>query len=131
MEKNADSQCNAATEVMFDGACPLCRTEVGVYQRIQATEEIRWIDVSTSEFNPPSGMTKEQLLRRFHLITPEGVVLSGAAAFVFVWNRLPGWRWLGMVARIPGMLFFMEGAYRCFLVIRPLLQRIAKRFVSA
>lgn len=130
MNKDAHSQSEKSTKVMFDGACPLCRREIAVYQKLQATEEIAWVDVSTCDFQPPAGMTKAQLLQRFHLITPDGQILSGAQAFVFVWNRLPGWRWLGLLSRLPGMLFLMEWVYRGFLIVRPVLQRLVRFFVE-
>ncbi|MFC7299643.1 thiol-disulfide oxidoreductase DCC family protein [Herminiimonas aquatilis] len=130
MNKDADSQSNGSTKVMFDGACPLCRREIAIYQKIQANEDIAWVDVSACDFQPPVGMTKAQLLKRFHLITPDGDILSGAEAFVFVWNRLPGWRWLGRCARLPGMMFLMEWLYRGFLVVRPGLQQLARFFAA-
>ena len=130
MEECAASQDGRPTEVMFDGACPLCRFEIDIYRQLQTKAEIDWIDVSSDEFQPPVGTTKEQLLRRFHLITPDGEILSGAEAFVFVWNRLPGWRWLGLSSRLPGMMFLMELVYRGFLVVRPALQKIVRFFVT-
>jgi len=124
MEHDADSRSGTPTKVMFDGACPLCRSEISLYRQLHAKEAIDWIDVSACAFQPPAGTTKARLLRRFHLITPEGRLLSGAAAFVFLWNRLP--RWLGMMSRLPGMMFLMEQLYRGFLVVRPALQRIVR-----
>lgn len=129
MENDDDLQCSRSTEVMFDGACPLCRMEIDAYQKLCATTAIEWVDVSACDFQAPAGMTKQQLLQRFHLITPEGRILSGAEAFVFIWNSLPGWRWLGLLSRLPGMLYLMERLYRGFLVIRPTLQKLVKFFM--
>ena len=128
-----NSRCHGAagntTEVLFDGACPLCRREIALYQRLPTKAAIDWVDVSAADFQPPAGMSKETLLRRFHLRTPEGVLLSGAAAFVFVWAHLPGWRWLARLAKLPGMLWLMEQSYRAFLIFRPSLQKFV-RFCS-
>ena len=38
-------------------------------------------------------------MERFHVITPGGVLLSGARAFVYVWSQLPGWRHLARLAQ--------------------------------
>ena len=63
-------------------------------------------------------------MSRFHVTRADGEVLSGARAFVALWSRLPGWRWLSALARIPGVLAMMEAAYRGFLIIRPSIQWI-------
>jgi len=44
-----------------------------------------------------------------------------------MWDRLPGWRWLAKIAKLPGVLFILEMSYRGFLVIRPRMQSLARR----
>lgn len=39
------NSCDALT-VMFDGACPLCRREISVYQSLTPLEPVQWLDVS-------------------------------------------------------------------------------------
>ncbi|MFL9879963.1 DUF393 domain-containing protein [Herbaspirillum rhizosphaerae] len=130
MEDRITGQGCKPTQVMFDGACPLCRSEIGLYRRLQTKAEIHWIDVSSDDFQPPVGMTKEQLLQRFHLVSPDGQILSGAEAFVFVWDRLPGWRRLSPFFRLPGMMFLLERLYRSFLIVRPALQKVVRFFAA-
>jgi predicted DCC family thiol-disulfide oxidoreductase YuxK len=71
------------------------------------------------------------LLARFHVQRADGTRLDGAAAFVAMWSRLPGWRWLARLARLPGMLALLELAYRGFLCLRPALQSLARRWDPA
>ena len=125
----ATQQCTAtkaSTQVLFDGSCPLCRREIALYQDLPATGEMQWVDISDRSYAAPAGLSKDTLMRRFHIVTPEGVLLSGAAAFVFIWKQLPGWRWLARIASLPGMLTLMEWSYRGFLVIRPGVQKLAR-----
>ena len=110
--------------VYFDGGCPLCRAEIATYQKSPGGSDIHWCDVTQS---PPSDLgpdlDAETALKRFHVRTADGHLLSGAAGFVEVWRHLKNWRWLAHFARIPGMLFVMERSYLLFLRLRPLWRR--------
>ena len=118
--------------VLYDGACPLCRWEIGHYQGLKARQALCFEDVSRSDFCPPPETPRAQLLARFHVRRADGRWLSGAAAFVALWARLPGWRWLAWTARLPGVLTLMELGYRLFLRVRPRLQSwVARRCQSA
>lgn len=120
-------KADQCTQVFFDGACPLCRREVAVYQRIQGNAAVAWVDVSVPGFAVVNGPSHAQLLRRFHTLRPDGVWLSGAEAFVYVWRQLPGWRWLARLGDLPGGIWLMERSYRGFLLLRPRLQGLVRR----
>ncbi len=120
--------------VLYDGACPLCRREIGVYRGLQPLKSdspVCFADVSDAAIPLPSalppGVTREQLMARFHVRGRDGELLSGARAFLALWAALPGWRWLALVGRLPGAAWVMERGYRLFLRLRPLLQRWASR----
>lgn len=120
----------ACTQVYFDGSCPLCQREIAVYRNLKPDEPIQWVDVSAPNPELPQGLSKQELMRRFHTQTAEGRVLSGAEAFVYIWSRLPGWRVLARIAKLPGMLSVMEWSYQGFLKIRPAVQGIFRKFLS-
>ena len=120
--------------VLYDGACPLCRREIGVYRDLQPLRPelpVCFADISDAAIPLPSalppGTTREQLLARFHVRGRDGELLSGARAFLALWAALPGWRWLAMAGRVPGAAWVMERSYRFFLRWRPMLQRWAFR----
>jgi predicted DCC family thiol-disulfide oxidoreductase YuxK len=124
----------APLTVLYDGGCPLCRREIGVYRGLQplrADEPVCFADVSDTTCPLPSslplGTTREQLLARFHVRNHNGEWLSGAQAFLALWAALPGWRWLAWAGRVPGVAWIMERTYRLFLRWRPTLQRWASR----
>jgi len=119
--------CQALT-VLYDGACPLCRREVGVYRDLTPLQPLAWQDVSQPQLALPPGRTQAELLARFHVQRADGVLLSGAAAFAALWSALPGWRWLGRLAALPGVTPLLELAYRGFLRLRPAMQRVARAF---
>jgi len=122
---SAPDACGALT-VLYDGACPLCRREVGVYQGLVPLEPVQWLDVSAPAAALPPGGNRQRYLARFHVRRADGEVLSGAAAFVALWAALPGWRWLARVGALPGVTPLLELAYRGFLVLRPGMQGVAR-----
>jgi predicted DCC family thiol-disulfide oxidoreductase YuxK len=124
-------QCPPVLTVLYDGACPLCRREIAVYQNLQPLQPdtpVCFADVSNLVIQLPPGTTREQLLARFHVQNRDGQLLSGAQAFLALWAVLPGWRWLAMFGRLPGVDWMMEQTYRLFLKQRPTLQRWAARW---
>lgn len=114
----------AGLTVLFDGSCPLCRREIGVYQGLTASCPIDWLDVSAPQALPVDEATRAGYMARFHVREADGRLLSGAAAFVALWHRLPGWRWLARLASLPGVTPLLELLYRGFLPLRPRLQRL-------
>jgi predicted DCC family thiol-disulfide oxidoreductase YuxK len=117
----------APLTVLYDGSCPLCRREIGVYRGLKANTPVCFADVSDTAQPLPSGTTREQLMARFHVRAADGQLLSGAQAFLALWATMPGWRWLARVGRVPGATWTMERTYRLFLRVRPLLQRVVAR----
>ena len=113
--------------VLYDGACPLCRREIGVYRGLQPIAPVCFADVNDVAMPLPPDTTRAQLLARFHVRSRDGELLSGAQAFLALWAVLPGWRWLAWAGRLPGAAWAMERAYRVFLRWRPVLQRCASR----
>ena len=113
--------------VLYDGACPLCRREIGVYRGLSPNTPVCFADVNDPALPMPDDTTREQLLARFHVRNSDGQMLSGAQAFLALWAVLPGWRWLALIGRLPGAAWLLERLYRLFLRGRPTLQRWAAR----
>ena len=117
--------------VLYDGACPLCRREIAVYQGLQPLnpqQTLSFSDVSLASCPLPAGGVRSDYLARFHVQRTNGQVISGAAAFVALWATLPGWRYLAIAARLPGATPALELVYRAFLLVRPQMQSMARAF---
>ncbi len=115
---------------MFDGSCPLCKREIALYQSLAPLQTVTWRDIS-QESADLSQADQARYMARFHVQREDGRQLSGAAAFVELWQVMPGWRWLARVGRLPGVTPFLELLYRSFLHLRPYLQRWARHSESA
>jgi predicted DCC family thiol-disulfide oxidoreductase YuxK len=113
--------------IYFDGACPLCSLEIAHYRRQSGSENLCFLDVSEAGAKTGAGLTQDAALARFHVRDRDGALLSGAAAFVSVWDELPSWRWAARLARLPGVLPVLELGYRAFLPLRPGLAALLRR----
>ncbi len=113
--------------IYYDGSCPLCTLEIGHYQAQTGAQNMCFLDVSQPDGEPGEGLTREAALARFHVRGSDGVLLSGAAAFVSIWRDLPRWRWAARLADLPGVTPLLEIGYRLFLPLRPALAALVRR----
>lgn len=121
------AESRALLTVYFDGSCPLCRREIGVYRRLPQARSIAWVDVSQG-MPAGEGLSCSVAMARFHVRDGQGRLFSGAAAFSRLWRVFPGWRWLGWCSAWPPMSWLFEAAYRLFLPLRPGLQRALRQW---
>lgn len=116
--------------IYFDGSCPLCQAEIGYYRSKDHAGALCFVDVSKTGAVTPEGISRQRAMARFHVRASDGRVLSGAAAFVEVWKRLPRWRWAARAASLPGALPALELGYRLFLPVRPVISRLFGRLLK-
>ncbi len=113
------------TTVFFDGSCPLCSREIRFYQNKDTEQQFRWLDVA-AEMNGdlPADLSRDMALKRFHVETESGELLSGAPAFIHLWSKIPKLRILGWMGRSRPVMWFLDWAYDFSLRLRPTLQRL-------
>jgi len=117
--------------VYYDGACPICRFEIAHYQQCKGSERLEFVDVAALDLPPlGAGLDRDTALARFHIRQPDGSLVSGAAAFVKVWQTLPGWRVWGKIAALPPLLALLEALYRAVLPVRSVLSKMLIRILQ-
>lgn len=106
--------------VYYDGACPVCSREIGVYRGCAGAERIEWVDVAApgQPETVAADLSRARALARFHVRAEDGTLVSGAAAFAALWCALPAWRLIGRVASWPPIARALELLYRGFLRLR-------------
>ena len=110
------------TTVFYDGACPICRAEIGVMARCDRKRRLAFSDVSDPEAVLPANLERARVLERFHVTTADGRILDGPDAFAAMWREVPLFRPLARLASLPGATVVLERLYRGFLRVRPRLQ---------
>lgn len=124
--------CGDRLTVYFDGSCPLCTAEIGHYRKLDRAGAVAFADVSSPGDDPGPDLAREDAMARFHVRTPDGRLLSGAAAFAALWRTMPGpWRVFGHVAGWRPVTLMLEGLYRAFLPLRPALSRAFRAIQGA
>ncbi len=91
-------------------------------RRLDRRGKIKFVDAAKAGADQ-CPIDRSQLLARFHA-SEDGRLLSGAAAFAAMWRAVPLLRPLGLAARMPFVLRFLDWGYRRFLVFRPKIQRL-------
>jgi predicted DCC family thiol-disulfide oxidoreductase YuxK len=114
----------AAAELFYDGACPLCKAEIGAYRAMEGAGRIAFRDASAGE--APPELKAEAALARFHARRADGALVSGFRAFLAVWRVNPRLAPLARALDRPPFTWAGEGAYRLFLRLRPLWRRPAR-----
>ena len=87
-------------KVYFNNSCKICRSEINLYKK-EKIEEIDWIDITNNEqAEVETNKDEKQLLRRLH-VKEDNKVLEGAEAFLYVWNKIPKYRFLYKFFKLP------------------------------
>jgi uncharacterized protein (TIGR01777 family) len=92
--------------VYYNGACPVCRTEMNHYARLckAAAAPVTFVDSSMKGNELAEyGLRREHLERRVYVKIANGQVLSGVAALASLWSQTPGYRWLSKAVSLPAV----------------------------
>ena len=87
-------------KVYFNNSCKICKSEIDLYKK-EKIDGIDWIDITNHEqAEKETSKNDRQLLRRLHVKNDEKV-LEGAEAFLFVWKKIPRYRFLYKFFKLP------------------------------
>ena len=93
-------------KVFFNNSCSVCRLEINHYKKI-SDSTLEWVDITNNvDALKITSKTKEELLRRLHVID-NGKVIGGAKAFIIIWSKIPKYKFLSKLFSIkPFFLIF-------------------------
>jgi predicted DCC family thiol-disulfide oxidoreductase YuxK len=101
-------------KVLYNGACPICRREIDHYRRLDDDHASALDFADISEPSPDMtalALDGDQARRRLHVLDADGHLLVGVPAFAAIWDRLPRYRWLAYISRLPILRWLLPWIY--------------------
>jgi len=87
-------------KVYFNNSCKICRSEINLYKK-ENIKEIEWIDITNNSKAEKETFKKDKdLLRRLH-VKENGEIIEGAEAFLYVWKKIPKYKFLYTFFKLP------------------------------
>ena len=97
-------------KVYFNNSCKICRSEINMYKK-ENIEDIDWIDITDNkEAEKETSKNEKELLRRLH-IKENDQVIEGAEAFLYIWKRIPKYKFLYIFFKLPIIFTIFKYGY--------------------
>jgi predicted DCC family thiol-disulfide oxidoreductase YuxK len=97
-------------KVYYNESCNICRAEINLYKK-QKSDNIEWVDITNNKQAEIETLKDDKtLLRRLHVKEGEKII-GGAKAFLMVWNKLPKYRFLYQILRLPIIFHIFSCGY--------------------
>ena len=97
-------------KVYYNESCSICRAEINIYKK-QNIEEIEWVDITKNiAAEKKTSKNGKDLLRRLHVIE-DGKVFEGAEAFLYVWKKIPKYKFLYNFFKLPIIFTLFKFGY--------------------
>ena len=97
-------------KVYYNKSCSICKAEIDLYKK-QDIKEIEWVDITRNKIAElETAKNDKALLRRLH-IKEGNEVIGGAKAFLYVWRKIPKYRFLYHFFKLPIIFSIFTVAY--------------------
>ena len=97
-------------KVFFNNSCKICRSEINLYKK-ENIKDIDWIDITNnSDAEKETSRNDKELLRRLH-VKENGKIIQGAEAFLYVWKKIPKYKFLYKFFKLPIIFTIFKYVY--------------------
>jgi len=97
-------------KVFFNNSCKICRSEINLYKK-ENIKDIDWIDITNnSDAEKETSRNDKELLRRLH-VKENGKIIEGAEAFLYVWKKIPKYKFLYKFFKLPIIFLIFKYVY--------------------
>lgn len=114
---------SSKSKILFDGNCIVCDAEISHYKKI-APDAFELVDISSADFKAADfKLTKKDVDKDMHVITPDGDLRVGVDAFAHIWSRIPRYAVGAKLIRLPVISAAAKFGYSLFTILRPYLPK--------
>ena len=97
-------------KVFFNNSCNICKIEIDHYKK-NSDESLECVDITNNQQAVDlTSKSKEELLRRLHVID-NGQVVGGAKAFIIIWSKIPKYNFLAKILSFKPLFILFHYAY--------------------
>ena len=97
-------------KVFFNNSCNICKIEIDHYKK-HSDDNLEWVDITNNQQAVDlTSKSKEELLRRLHVID-NGQVIGGAKAFIIIWSNIPKYNFLAKILSFKPLFILFHYAY--------------------
>ena len=97
-------------KVFFNNSCKICRSEINLYKK-ENIKDIDWIDITNNLYaEKETSRNDKELLRRLH-VKENGKIIQGAEAFLYVWKKIPKYKFLYKFFKLPIIFTIFKYGY--------------------
>ena len=97
-------------KVYFNNSCKICRSEINLYKK-EKIQDIDWVDITDNSIAEKETSKKDKdLLRRLHVKDGDSII-EGAEAFLYVWKKIPKYKFLYNFFKLPVIFTFFKFGY--------------------
>ena len=97
-------------KVYYNNSCKICRAEINLYKK-ENIKEIDWVDITNNLTAEKETLKNDKdLLRRLHVKEGEKII-EGAEAFLFVWKKIPKYKFLYKFFKLPIIFTLFKYGY--------------------
>ena len=113
----------SACIIVYDGECPFCQKQMAWVRARDPQEQFEFVPSQTPDLTKRfPALEGEDLDSGLRLLQVDGSVLSSADAVYEIARRLPRWRWLAWLYRVPGLRALARSFYRWIAAHRHVLK---------
>lgn len=115
---------NDQIKVYYDGLCVVCSSEINHYKKMNGSENIDFIDITSSDFRADvEGLDPQKVHEELHAKDAFGQLHVGVDAFILIWASIDKLKWLSKAAQKNLVKKILQANYSLFVKIRPYLPR--------